>query len=74
MRGDIKFTNNSVEDGGALKLISFAQMKLHKNTTITFSENKGRLDLTHIHKFNVFRSLRSLQDWSIYSCWSIQSG
>ena len=48
MRGDIKFTNNSVEDGGALKLISFAQMKLHENTTITFSENKGRLDLAYI--------------------------
>ena len=40
--GELKFIKNTVVDGGALSLLSFAQMRLNHGVQILFQGNNGR--------------------------------
>lgn len=42
LRGSLDFFNNVAIDGGALQLVSFAQLRLHSLLTMTFNSNIGR--------------------------------
>ena len=41
-KGEVNFIENEAKDGGALYIISFGQMKVFPDTTITFERNKGK--------------------------------
>ena len=40
--GELRFINNTVDDGGALYLLSFAQIILSSGTKMLFQGNRGR--------------------------------
>ena len=40
--GELRFINNTVDDGGALYLLSFAQIMLSSGTRMLFQGNRGR--------------------------------
>ena len=42
IQDEVKFVGNKAKNGGALYIISFAQLKVFPNTTLTVENNKGR--------------------------------
>ena len=41
-KGEVNFIENTANDGGALYIVSFGQMKVFPDTTIMFERNKGK--------------------------------
>ena len=39
---EVDFIGNEAQDGGALYILSFGQLKTFRNTTIKFERNEGR--------------------------------
>ncbi len=42
LEGVVKFVNNTASDGGAIKLVSYAQIRLADGLQAHFIQNKGR--------------------------------
>ena len=42
LHNEVNFIENEAQDGGALYIRSFGQLKVFPNATITFESNKGR--------------------------------